>query len=306
MMLSVIAPFLSSQSIAPLYETEQVIKFGALSLPINILSLACIKTSVACLLLRFHQNLTERIFLYALIGVILTSHLAFFTFDLLQCIPLAATWDFSIQGAKCVSSYTFSKVSNSNTGIMIATDFILSLFPITFLRQIRRPFLEKVLIGVLMAMGLAASGVSVAKAVVVHQWASAVDSFAMGSKVSALTCAEMFIGIIAACSPSFKPVIQRLLASIGITFQVRSSLTILGSGEGSEAPYPVPSGPLQEFNTQSDGTVKTHVFSFSEMEELSEESSRVRVDGLASGSERERNRSRGSYESGGVLERLYK
>ncbi|KAE9370243.1 hypothetical protein N431DRAFT_426637 [Stipitochalara longipes BDJ] len=295
MLLAVIAPRLSSQPSVTLYEFEQVIKFGALAVPVDILSIACIKISVACLLLRFQQNRTERVFLYALIGVIIASHLSFFLFDLLQCIPLAASWDFSIQGARCVSHETFTKVSNSNTGITIATDFILSLFPITFLRQIRRPFLEKALIGVLMAMGLAASGVSVAKAVVVHQWASAVDSFAMGFKVSMLTCVELFIGIIAACSPSFKPIVQRLLASLGITFRFRSPM--FRSGYGTPFPNEVPSGPLQEFNTQSDGTVKSHVFSFSEMDDLSKESTKVGVEGLASGSEQERDHSRASHDS---------
>jgi len=297
MLVSVIAARLSSQPFISLYELEQIIKFGALAVPVYILSIACIKVSVACLLLRFQQNKTEKIFLYVLIGMIIASHISFFLVDLLQCRPLAATWDFSIQGAACINYDTFTKVSNSNTGITIATDFILSLFPITFLRQIRRPFLEKVLIGVLMAVGLAASGVSVAKAVAVRQWASAVDSFTIGFKISLFTCAELFIGIIAACSPSFKHVVQRLLASLGVTFRTRSPLPIFGTGDGSAPPREAPSGPLQEFSTQSDGTAKSHVFSFSELEDLSKQSTTIGPDGLGSGSEQDRDHSRGSHES---------
>ena len=300
MLVSVIAPLVSSKQFITVYELEQAVKYGALSVPVDLLSLACIKISVAFLLLRFQQKKSEKITLYILIGVIISSHFSFILFDLLQCIPLAGVWDLSVQGAKCVSHESFTGVSNSNTGITVATDFILSLFPIIFLRQIRRPFLEKALIGVLMSMGLAASGVSLLKAVMVHQWASQTMVFAIGFRISMLTCVELFLGIIAACSPSFKPVVQRLLASLGVTFRVRYPIPMFGSGDGSALPHEVPSGPLQEFNTQSDGTAKSHVFSFSEMEDLSKESTKVGADGLGSGSEQERS-PHGSHVSGEIV-----
>jgi hypothetical protein len=295
LLLAVIGPNAqSSRSFLTLDEFQGVIKFGALAIPTTILSLALIKISVACLILRFQQDRTEKIFLYALIGVVAATHTGFFLFALLQCRPLAATWDLAIRNGKCISPATILKVSNTNTGITISTDIILSLFPITFLRQIQRPLVEKMLIGVLMAMGMAAAGVSVGKAVVIHQWATASNSLSMGARISMLTCLELFIGITAACSPCFKPTVQKLLVSLGITFSFRSPVSFFRSRNGSSTPNEVPSGPLQEFNTHSDGTVKSHVFSFSEMEDLSKESTQVGMEALGSGSEQERSRSRGS------------
>jgi hypothetical protein len=294
MMLAVIGPCApSSKSFLNLEEFDNVVKFGALSIPTDILALASIKISVACLLLRFQQNKIGKIILYALIGLLVATHATFFLFILLQCIPLAATWDPAIPGAKCVSHKALGIVSNSNTGITIATDVILSLFPITFLRQIRRPLMERALIGVLMAMGLAASGCSVAKAILVKKWATGVNSFSNGFELSMLSCDEIFLGIIAACSPCFKPTIQRLLTAMGITFS-GGPRSFVERVPGTSTPNQIPSGPLQEFNTHSDGTTKSNVFNFSELEDLSKESSQVGAEGLGSRSEEERHLSRGS------------
>lgn len=158
-----------SRSFLTLDEFQQVIKFGVLSVPIWALSIACIKTSVACLLLRFQQTRIWRISLYALIGVTIVTSVGFFIFTFFQCIPLAAAWDPTIQGARCVGSNIFRIVSNTTSGINIATDIILSLFPLTFLRRLRRPLMEKVLVGVLMAMGMVASGASLTKAILIRK-----------------------------------------------------------------------------------------------------------------------------------------
>jgi hypothetical protein len=157
-----------SRSFLNLDEFQRVIKLGVLGVPIWTLSVACVKISVACLLLRFQPSRTWRIFLYSLIAMIIVTSVGFFLFDLLQCIPLAAAWDPTIQGARCVGSNTFRIGSNTNSGINIATDIILSLFPLTFLQKLRRPLLEKVLVGVLMAMGMAAAAASLAKAILVR------------------------------------------------------------------------------------------------------------------------------------------
>jgi hypothetical protein len=158
-----------SRPFLTLDEFQQVIKLGVLSVPIWALSIACIKISVACLLLRFQQTRIWRVSLYALIGVITVTLVGFFIFDFFQCIPLAAAWNPTIQGARCVGSNIFRIVSNTTSGINIATDIILSLFPLTFLRRLRRPLMEKVLVGVLMAMGMAASGASLTKAILIRK-----------------------------------------------------------------------------------------------------------------------------------------
>jgi Fungal rhodopsin domain len=287
LLLTVIAPAAVSRSSLTTDQFTQVIKLSAQAVPTAIVSIAFIKISVACLLLRFQQDRAGRLFLNALIGIIIATHAGFVLFNLLRCIPLSAIWDTSIQGAKCVSNNSFRIVSNATTGVNIATDVLLSLFPITFLRQIRRPLQEKILIGLLMAMGMTAAGASVAKAVLVREWATAADSFSIGFQICTFTCVEIFLGIIAACSPCFKPHVQRLLTSMGLDFIFHRPRSFFRSIHSSSLRKDAPSGTLQEFNTHSGGTAMNHALSFNDLEGLSKETSKVGVDGLGSGSEQE-------------------
>lgn len=182
-------------------------------------------------------------------------------------------------------------MSNTITGITVATDIILSLFPIAMLRQIRRPLMEKVLIGVLMAMGMAASATSVYKAFLVKEWATAKDSFGFAFQVAMLTCSELFLGITAACCPCLKPVVQRWLESMGVSFKPKAPQSFLRREHRNAIPGGVPSGPLQEFNTDTGGTTKIDVFHFSEMEDLSRESGNLSAERSGSRSGQEGSRS---------------
>lgn len=201
-------------------------KLGILSVPFWAASIACIKISVAIQLLRLQQSRPGKIFLYIFIGIVAVTSLAFIVVNVVQCIPLEAAWDItgSIQGAKCIDHHIFSQVSNAQSYGNAAMDLILSLFPVTFLRKLRRPRTEKVLIGVLMGVGLTASAASLEKAAVVRQWAHEVsDPLKIGFSISTWSCIEMFLGITAACLPCMKATFQRLLTAIGVNFTPKGS-----------------------------------------------------------------------------------
>ena len=232
-------------------DVEYIIKLGVIGISFWGVSVTCIKVGVAVQLLRFQSHRLWRLFLYVIIGFIVATSAAYVLFDLLQCIPLQTTWDLSITNKNCVGNTVFQKVSNTQSGVSISTDIILSLFPLTFLRHLRRPRSEKVLIGVLMAMGMAASAASITKAVLVHQWVYAIDIFKVGFAISMWTCVEMFIGVIAACLPSLKSTIQMLLTKAGIDF----------TADGLPSFF-------KSFSTRSEGTETQPVesFKFSTME----------------------------------------
>ncbi|RDL29924.1 uncharacterized protein BP5553_10551 [Venustampulla echinocandica] len=218
-----------SASFITLPMLEQTIKFGIIATSVWNVSIACIKCSVACLLLRFPHRLGWRMVLYAVIGVVVACSTGSFIFNLLQCQPLAAAWDVTIVGARCVGPAGIRIGSNVSSGVNIATDFILSLFPLTFLPKLRRPGIEKLLVAILMAMGLTASAASIAKAVLIRSWGTTDDWFPIGFAISTWTCVEMFLGIIAACSPSLKPVVQRFLTWFGIDFSHSGAFSFFGS-----------------------------------------------------------------------------
>jgi hypothetical protein len=239
LLLSTIAFYVpKSRSLISTNGLEFTIKLGVLAVPFWCISVTGIKVGLTIQLLRFQTHRLWRLFLYFIIGFTVATYTAFGLFDLLQCFPLEATWNLSITNKKCVGNSIYQKVSNAQSGVSISTDIILSLFPLTFLRHLRRPRTEKVLIGVLMAMGMMASAASITKAVLVHQWANATDSFKFRFAISMWTCVEMFIGIIAACLPSLKSTFQKLLVKMGMDFTARGSHSFFKSfstrGKGVE------------------------------------------------------------------------
>jgi hypothetical protein len=139
----------------------------------------------------------------------------------MQCIPLAAIWDPTHHlNAKCVGPNRIKYVSNFVGGFSIATDLVLSLFPLTFLLKLRRPRVEKLLISILMAVGLSASAASITKAVYIQKWVNDPDGMFFGFTISTLGITEMLIGSIAACLPCLKTTVQGVLMRCGVDFSL--------------------------------------------------------------------------------------
>jgi hypothetical protein len=94
-------------------------------------------------------------------------------------------------------------------------DLILSLMPIKLICTLNRPRSEKILIGVLMAFGLLATGVASVKM-------TTFNSFGAGDPMQATVRPSMYAkleeiaGIIAVCLPSLKSPVENLLRRMGI------------------------------------------------------------------------------------------
>lgn len=107
-------------------------------------------------------------------------------------------------------------------GFTIASDFTISILPITFIRTLRRPFYEKFLIGCLMAAGLGATGIAVARLFLIMGYLgkgvariNALQDFLWGM--------ELTIGVLATSLPTLKAPVHGLLQSWGVLRSTSSS-----------------------------------------------------------------------------------
>jgi hypothetical protein len=91
--------------------------------------------------------------------------------NLFVCVPYKAMYDIKgeVKHKKCWSQSMMRSGLYFSTIINVGTDIAFSLIPMTFLSKIRRPPSKKVVIGGLMTLGLLASALSLAKAVMVSQ-----------------------------------------------------------------------------------------------------------------------------------------
>jgi hypothetical protein len=151
-----------------------------------------------------------------------------------------------------------------------------------------------------MAMGMTVSAASIAKAVLVREWVNATDPLAVGFSISNLTCVELFLGVTAACLPSFKPTIQRLLNSMGPDFNFAGSFSFLQSIHGAATTAEAPQGSAYENIVASNNAMNTNTLYSMDMTDLSKQSIRAELEGLESGSEQGRNTPGGSHQSGDI------
>lgn len=191
--------------------------YGIIAQPIWAWSMALIKISVAVMLLRLEQERCWRRFLWAMIGLQVLLGIYNNCSQLLQCIPIEATWHFTdLEDAKCWSASTIRINIICVSTINITTDVIFALVPITFLRKIRRPMREKVLIGVLMGLGLLAAVASSVKVAVSSTFGETGDPGFDGISVGMWSLIEEHIGLIAACIPCLRQPFNKLLHYLGI------------------------------------------------------------------------------------------
>ncbi|KAF2183453.1 hypothetical protein K469DRAFT_498494, partial [Zopfia rhizophila CBS 207.26] len=82
------------------------------------------------------------------------------------CISLHKTWDLlGLVPGKCWGTDAVRANLFAVATINFVTDFIVALLPITFLRKVQRPLRERVIIGVLMALGVFTGVASILKMV---------------------------------------------------------------------------------------------------------------------------------------------
>lgn len=179
-------------------------------------AVAWVKTSVALLLMCLRPTSGWRWFFYIILTVQFITAIFTSIMHLTRCIPMEAQWTPSMANKRCWSNTAFQSSLTATSTIVILTDVIFSLMPLTFLHEIHvSQQRDRVVIGLLMALGLFASAASVVKTVYVHQFDEGGDFPGKGLSICLWGSIEVQIGIIAACIPCLRAGFLRFLNRIG-------------------------------------------------------------------------------------------
>jgi hypothetical protein len=202
--------------------SSAIITGAPLSVASELLStwaLALVKTSIALMLLRLLQTKIWKRFLYAIVVVQTVTAVYLTIMHATRCMPLAALWDPMITNKRCWNQEAFRISLTIASVIVIATDVICALIPLTFLRKMSRPVRDRIVIGILLALGLVASAASIAKTVVIQHFGKDedVDPISNGLAIALWAAVEEQLALIAACIPCLKAPLQRLLVRLNFT-----------------------------------------------------------------------------------------
>ena len=135
-----------------------------------------------------------------------TSHSQFYRDPKVAKDPATTCWSpIDIQ----ISAYV-------NAGISIVTDVVFSLLPIVFLRKLNRPLRERLVLGLLMALGLTATLASILKVTLLYNYRNTRDPYWDSIPLSLWWQLEQNISIIASCIPTLKSPFEKALRRTGM------------------------------------------------------------------------------------------
>ncbi|KAF2006698.1 hypothetical protein P154DRAFT_222962 [Amniculicola lignicola CBS 123094] len=179
-----------------------------------IFTLALVRCSVGCSLLRFGQEKWWRAVLYGLIGLQCCMSASWVIIQFGQCKPISYNWEM-VADIQCWNLNAIIDWGWASSAIYVTMDLILALFPTKFIRSLTRSPSEKILISCLMALGLLATIICGLKM-------TTFGSFGKGDPMQGTIRPSMYakieeqIGIIASCLPALKGPVESLLKKYGI------------------------------------------------------------------------------------------
>ena len=218
------------------------LEFSALSEAINVIGIGISKVSVCLMLLRIVEGVRRktRQFLWALLAIVVASHLALALIFFLHCRPLAALWNPHVEGA-CMSTEQTVLAGYVGFAFDIITDLVCALLPIMVISKLRMNRRPKIALCVLMGLGVFTAGCAVAKALSLRGvfGDNPSDGFLEPATWAAV---EQFLGIIIVSLPALRPLFGRMLHSAGSGLNHGKRL-LVGKNLSSKKPSWLEKGP---------------------------------------------------------------
>jgi hypothetical protein len=220
-----------------LAKVQDELRLTIIAAPICSVAMNVIKCSIAITLLRIQRQLWWRIFLWSILATLVVTATANFIWWFFQCKPVEAFWDLFGFKTHCVSSEVIRITIWVYSAFNIATDILLSLAPLAFLRNLNRPLKERVFICILMGAGLIVSAASIAKTVAVQTFNRddpSSDGAELGAYIAVWTMVELQLALMAACLPAMKRPLQGVLKRFGVDLTTKTPSSYrAGSGKQS-------------------------------------------------------------------------
>ncbi|PVI01585.1 hypothetical protein DM02DRAFT_500019, partial [Periconia macrospinosa] len=173
------------------------------------------RISIGTMLLRFQISNTWRVVLWILIsiqlGMVLTANIC----QLLLCSPIRANWEY-VPNAVCWPPIKTQIFSYVYSGMGVCSDPIFAIMPVVFIYSLNRPAMERVLMGVLMALGIVAVVAGGMKLYYTNTFAIGADLLRDALPLFMWFRVEEIALVASSSAPFLKSPIERTLNRLGI------------------------------------------------------------------------------------------
>lgn len=207
-----------------LADSEDSRFYSVIAQPFWAWAMAFTKSSIALMLLRLEQVPFWRRFLWAMIVLQIVLGVYNMVTQLVQCMPLELAWNLHENVThKCWPQVAYKASSVTVQLFNVVTDWTFALLPISFLRKVQRPLRERVIIGVLMALGGFAGIASVVKIHPIVRLGNVGNFEVEYSRIGMWSAIEELVAFSCSCVPCLRAPFQRALEFFGIASTLPSS-----------------------------------------------------------------------------------
>ena len=113
-----------------------------------------IKLSIGFFLLRLAVQKRYLYTIYGTMFVVLIWSLALWFWDIFQCSPVPAQWDYTIPNLRCVSAQEVVNAAYSLSVMTIVTDWLFALLPIPMIWHVKMSPQAKATVFVVLGLGV--------------------------------------------------------------------------------------------------------------------------------------------------------
>ncbi|KAB5516937.1 hypothetical protein GE09DRAFT_574246 [Coniochaeta sp. 2T2.1] len=177
------------------------------------LTLFLTKTSILLLYARILNYQHARYAVYVIGAVVTLSNVWTFAVVMTACVPLAAFWDFKLAAAEGTYCHPRS-FWWANTGLHMATDFLIFALPMPIVFHLNANPRQKVLLYGIFAFGFLVSLMSVIRLLYLIAEYNHPDFTYANATLTYWTCIEVNTAIVCACVMTLKPLMNRYLPSL--------------------------------------------------------------------------------------------
>ncbi|KAI0377982.1 hypothetical protein F5Y04DRAFT_263226 [Hypomontagnella monticulosa] len=222
-----------NRSLDQFHEIE-ALKYQALATATYVLNMWLIKLSIGIFLLRLASQKRYKYTLYASIVIVGIWSIVLFFWNIFQCNPVAAQWDYTIlqndPNARCVSADEIVNAAYALSVMNILSDWLYALLPIPMLWKVKMTAQAKLTVVVVLGLGVFASIATLVRLKFLADLTDMADILHAGTDAMVWTLIEPGVAIVASSLVTIRPLLRLWkIKGFGSTGQSRPTFPFSGS-----------------------------------------------------------------------------
>ncbi|KAH9904845.1 hypothetical protein F4778DRAFT_48271 [Xylariomycetidae sp. FL2044] len=195
------------------FDEIQGLKWQALATATYITNMWLIKLSIGIFLLRLAVEKRYRYILWASIAVVGVWSLVLFFWNLFQCDPVDAQWDYTVllknPDAHCASADEIVNAAYALSIMTILSDWLYALLPVPMIWKVKMTTQAKATVVMVLGMGVFASIATLIRLKFLADLENMSDILHAGTDAMVWTLIEPGVAIIAASLATIRPLLRR-------------------------------------------------------------------------------------------------